>query len=87
MRQGLGAEGPLWLGRNLDGYLKDAERRARVRSRIEQAEERALAILQRNRALLETMAEALAAAGSLEGEELEAWTRRVEHGEGVRPEE
>ncbi|MRX51642.1 AAA family ATPase [Paracoccus sp. S-4012] len=87
MRQGLGAEGPLWLGRNLDGYLESAERRARVRARIEQAEERACVVLQRNRALLEAMAEALTAAGSLEGEELETWTRQVDPGDGANPQE
>ncbi|MRX51365.1 hypothetical protein GI374_13120 [Paracoccus sp. S-4012] len=75
-RLGLGSEGPIWRGRDLDAYLDDdPENAARVRARLMEAEQRAMVILEQNRNLLVAMAETLNERGILE--ELEAWLGKV----------
>ncbi|TYB81556.1 AAA family ATPase, partial [Oceaniovalibus sp. ACAM 378] len=56
---GLGAEGLVWLDPDRSLYLQDPENAARVRSRLDKAESRALVVLVQNEPLLRQMADAL----------------------------
>lgn len=70
---GLGALGPIWDDTPPNKLLRDPELRARVRARLEAAEERAKLILAAHRQHLEAMAEALTKERELAGESLLAW--------------
>jgi len=68
---GLGAHGPTWSGTaDLHHHLDDPELRARVRTRLETAEERATRILQAHRDHLTRMARALLDARELRPPEI-----------------
>lgn len=74
---GLGAEGPLWRGTEPALYLSVPANAARIRQRLDDAEDRAVAILARNRPLLDARGTALLEAGLLEGNELGEWLEKV----------
>ncbi|MEX1234984.1 MAG: hypothetical protein WEB56_08370 [Roseovarius sp.] len=76
-RLGLGAEGLAWTDLDQGLYLRDAENAARVRSRLEDAEARALSILSEQESLLKGMGDALFKARMLEGDTLECWIREI----------
>ncbi|MFE3836046.1 AAA family ATPase [Pseudogemmobacter sonorensis] len=70
---GLGAYGPVWIDTPPEVLLRDPEARARIRVRLEAAEEQATTILAAHRPHLEAMAEALVRERELMGEALTAW--------------
>ncbi|MHA3980826.1 M41 family metallopeptidase, partial [Halovulum sp. GXIMD14794] len=75
---GLGAHGPTWSG-TADPlrHFDDPDLRARVRTRLETAEERATRILQKHRDHLTRMAGALLAARELRPPALDRWLAPV----------
>ncbi|MCW3784209.1 hypothetical protein [Defluviimonas salinarum] len=76
-RLGLGAHGPVWRGQAAGTGSEDPADISRVRARLEQAERRAGAILEANRAVLVSMAAALVEARELAGEELGRWLEQI----------
>ncbi|WP_112875499.1 hypothetical protein [Paracoccus endophyticus] len=74
---GLGAKGPLWRGTEPILYLSVPANAARIRQRLDDAEDKAVAILARNRPLLDARGTALLEAGLLEGDELGEWLEKV----------
>jgi ATP-dependent Zn protease len=74
---GLGVYGPLWIETPPEVVLRDPEARARIRIRLEAAEDRAGAILAIHRQHLEAMAGGLARERLLAGEALAAWLAPV----------
>lgn len=74
---GLIAEGLIWLDVPAEIYLRHPEHAARVRSRLEEAETRAMELLEPRRELLLEMAADLEEPGMMERAPLEAWCARI----------
>ena len=74
---GLGLQGAVWRGGDEAALLQDPAILDAVRGRIEDAEDRALAILATHRALLEDMAKALVAAREFGPAEAVHWLRQL----------
>ncbi len=75
---GLGAEGLVWLDVSTAMYLRDPENAARIRTRLEAAETRAMQILERRKELLIEMAADLGEVRIMEDMRLEGWLGRVD---------
>lgn len=74
---GLGVYGPLWIDVPPEVVLRDPEARARIRARLEAAEELATAILAAHREHLTAMADALVRERELTGDALADWLAPV----------
>jgi MoxR-like ATPase len=75
---GLGDLGPIWMPAPETVLLTDEQLRNRVRSRMEAAEERALAILTTHRANLLGLAETLLQKRSMRADEILPWVHAVQ---------
>lgn len=74
---GLGADGPVWTAAPDRELLRDPVIHARVRQRLEAAEQRATDILAAQESLLRDMAKALLRQRELAGSELHSWLTRI----------
>ncbi|RJL15837.1 AAA family ATPase [Paracoccus siganidrum] len=74
---GLGADGPVWTAAADYELLRDPVIHARVRQRLEAAEQRATDILAAQESLLRDMAKALLRQRELAGPELHSWLTRI----------
>ena len=75
---GLGDLGPMWMPAPETVLLTDEQLRNRVRSRMEAAEERAIALLTNHRATLLGLAETLLEKRSMGADEILPWVRAVQ---------
>ena len=76
-RFGLGAFGPVWFDAPDSTFLRDPQIQARVRQRIEEAEDRAINILDRNQTLLKDMAERLLLHREMSRQEVAGWLAQI----------
>lgn len=74
---GLGAFGPVWFDAPDATFLRDPDIQARVRQRIESAEQRAIALLYQNRSLLNAMAELLLLQREMSMQEVAGWLVQI----------
>jgi hypothetical protein len=74
---GLGAEGLAWHDISTSQYLREPKNAARIRARLEAAEDRAMQVLKSQRAVLVEMSEDLQQNRLLEDDALKTWLAKV----------